>query len=196
MKPSYIVKRVSAPDWAQVPAVTLAHQPWLENNGVEASAQMCHDGETIYVRLTAKEKNIRATLTEPLSMVCNDSCLEFFFSPESGARYFNFEWNPLGTLYLGFGAERSTRTRLMVKDKEALFAPQPFETADGWGIEFKVPVTFIRMFFPAFDLRAATANFYKCGDQTEKPHYLAWSSLTSERPDYHRANDFGALVFE
>ena len=196
MKPTYFVKRVEKPDWDRIAKVELHHQPWLAPNDVKAYAQVCHDGEKIYVRMTAKEAKIRAMLTEPLSMVCQDSCLEFFFAPDCGARNFNFEWNPLGTLYLGFGAQRSTRVRMIVKDKDALFAPKPFETEDGWGIEFEIPASFIRMYIPSFEMFRANANFYKCGDKTDSPHYLAWSDLTGERPDYHRACDFGELRFE
>lgn len=196
MKPTYIVRRVEKPNWNEIAAVELTHQPWLEPNDVKAYAQLCHDGEKLYVRMTAKEKNIRATLTGPLEQVCNDSCLEFFFAPDCGMRYFNFEWNPLGALYLGFGAERSTRVRLLVKDKDALFAPKPFMTEDGWGIEFEIPASFVQMYFPTFDMSEMRGNFYKCGDKTEIPHYLAWSDLTSAKPDYHRYGDFGLLLFE
>ena len=197
MKPTYIVKRVTAPEWEKIETVTLHHQPWLTPNTVEAKAQLCHDGEKLYVRMTAKEEKIRKELTGILEQVCNDSCLEFFFAPcMEDACYFNFEVNPLGTLYLGFGAARNTRVRLLVKDKEALFAPKPFRTEEGWGIEFEIPASFIQMYIPTFDMSEANANFYKCGDKTEVPHYLAWSDLTSEKPDYHRAGDFGNLYFE
>ena len=191
----YHVVNVDKPDWSAIEKVELHHQPWLADNGVRAWAQACHDGERIHVRMTAKEEKIRATLTEPLDAVCTDSCMEFFFAPDMGdERYINFEWNPLSTLYLGFGGARNTRMRLIVKDKDELFAPKPFETEDGWGIEFSIPVSFIRQFFPRFFLEGeAAGNFYKCGDLTEVPHYLAWSDLTSEKPDYHRAGDFGNL---
>ena len=38
-------------------------------------------------------------------------------------------------------------------------------------------------------------NFYKCGDLTEIPHYLAWAPLSCDTPDYHRRQDFGCLKF-
>ena len=194
----YHVVNVDKPDWSVIEKVALNHQPWLADNGVRAWAQACHDGERIHVRMTAKEEKIRATLTEPLDAVCTDSCMEFFFAPDMGdERYINFEWNPLSTLYLGFGGTRNTRMRLIVKDKDELFAPKPFETEDGWGIEFSIPVSFIRQFFPRFFLEGeAAGNFYKCGDLTEVPHYLAWTDMTSARPDFHRRHDFGTLIFE
>jgi len=194
----YIVKKVETVDWNGIPEVELAHTPWLAPCDIGAKAQACHDGETLYVRMQAKESAIRATLTGPLEQVCNDSCLEFFFAPlADDKRYFNFEWNPLGTLYLGFGAERNTRVRQIVKDTKELFDPKPFKTEDGWGVEFSIPASYIRLYMPEFALAGeAACNFYKCGDKTEVQHYLAWKQLTGEHPDYHRRQDFGTIVFE
>lgn len=194
----YTVKRVDRPDWEKIPAVMLAHQPWLAPCDVAASAQLCHDGENLCVRMTAREKDVRATLTGPLDQVCEDSCLEFFLAPKADdVRYFNFEWNRLCNAYIGFGAARETRVRQIVRDPRALFAPAAFDTADGWGIEYRIPAAFIRMYMPDFELRGeAACNFYKCGDRTKTPHYLAWAKLTSDAPDYHRRWDFGRLIFE
>ena len=194
----YTVKKVDAPCWEKIEKVVLSHQPWLAPCDIAAQAQLCHDGENLYVRMEAKEENIRATLTGPLDQVCNDSCLEFFFAPETDdARYFNFEWNKLCNAYVGFGAERKTRARQILKSLEDVFAPVSSETEGGWAIEYKIPLSFIRMYMPdaAFAGRAA-CNFYKCGDETMTQHYLAWAPLSSEKPDYHRRWDFGMLVFE
>lgn len=198
MKCYEVVRTSGKPDWAHVPAVSLEHAPWLLPCDIEAKAQLCHDGERLYVRMQAKEREIRAELTGALDQVCNDSCLEFFFAPDTqDERYFNFEWNPLGTLYLGFGGKRETRVRQIVRDAGELLNPTPFKTEDGWGIEFSIPAQFVRMYFPEFALEGeAAGNFYKCGDQTIVPHYLAWSPLTSEKPDYHRRQDFGKLIFK
>ena len=62
---------------------------------------------------------------------------------------------------------------------------------------YQIPGDFLRMYMPEFDFTGSAAgNFYKCGDQTQVPHYLAWSSLTCDTPDYHRRGDFGTLVFD
>lgn len=198
MKPIYTVKRMTELDWDAVPVVELAHAPWLEPCAVTARARLCRDDEALWVRMEAKESPVRAELTGKLDPVCTDSCLEFFFAPlAEDHRYFNFEWNLLGTLCLGFGAERPTRVRQVVKDAEALFHPRPFRTEGGWGITFRIPLTFLRMYFPDCDFRGeAACNFYKCGDATPVPHYLAWSPLTSDSPDFHRRQDFGRVLFE
>ena len=194
----YRVTRVDRPDWANTEAVTLTHQPWLTPCDIGAQAQMCHDGEKMYIRMTTREAHVRATLTGALDQVCNDSCLEFFFAPKTDdARYFNFEWNKLCNAYVGFGGARKTRVRQILKNPTLLLEPQSFDTADGWGVEFVVPKSYIQMYMPDFELKGeAAGNFYKCGDETEIPHYLAWAALSSEKPDFHRRGDFGTLVFE
>ena len=109
----------------------------------------------------------------------------------------DFEWNKLCNAYVGFGAERKTRVRQILKSLQETFEPKSMDTEDGWTIEYKIPLSFIRTYMPdaAFEGQAA-CNFYKCGDETVVPHYLAWAPLSSERPDYHRRWDFGTLVFE
>ena len=194
---TYTVKRMTTPDWDAVPVVTLTHQRWLPPCDIAAKAQACHDGERLHVRMEAQERDIRATLTGPLEPVCQDSCLEFFFAPDpADGRYLNFEWNPLGTLYLGFGLGRGSRVRQAPEDARALLSPRPFTTAQGWGIEFGIPASLIRLYWPGFTLSGeAAGNFYKCGDRTATPHYLAWAPLSSDAPDFHRRKDFGRLVF-
>ena len=194
----YIVRRMEKPDWDAVEAVQLTHQPWLTPCAIEARAQLCHDGGNLYVRMEAKEERIRAELTGELDQVCNDSCLEFFFAPKAeDQRYFNFEWNKLCNAYVGFGGERKTRARQILKRPKELFQPVSFESDAGWGITYRIPLTYIQMYMPDFTLSGeAACNFYKCGDMTEIPHYLAWAPLSSEKPDYHRRQDFGTLIFE
>ena len=193
----YAVKRMERPDWGRADRVELTDTGWLPPAPVRAWAQLCHDGENLYVRMEAEEAPVRATLTGLLDQVCDDSCLEFFFAPEAeDGRYFNFEFNPLGALNLGFGGPRPTRVRQIVKQPEELFRPEPFQTAAGWGIQFQVPAEFVRRYFPCFQLAGESAcNFYKCGDQTPRPHYLSWNPMTADSPDFHRRQDFGLLRF-
>lgn len=193
----YTIPRMETPDWSAVPTAQLQHTGWLIPCPVAAWFQACHNGEYLFLRLEAEESPIRATLTGKLDQVCNDSCLEFFFAPlMDDKRYFNFECNPLGNMYLGFGAERPTRVRQIVKNPD-MFQIQPFTTEKGWGVTLAIPADFIRLYMPEFQLSGqAAANIYKCGDETEVPHYLAWSPLTCENPDYHRRQDFGTLIFE
>lgn len=191
----YTVLYQSRPDWDTVPVVELRHTGWLADTPVRAWAQLCYDDHGFWVRMEAEEAPVRATLREPLDQICNDSCLEFFLAPDpNDPRYLNFEFNPLGSLYLGFGSTRPTRVRQIVGDAAALFRPAPFFTEGGWGIVYCIPFDFIRNYFPYFVPEGELAgNFYKCGDLTPQPHYLAWAPLHTDTPDFHRRADFGVL---
>ena len=194
----YTIAYQSTPNWDTVPAVELRHTGWLEKVPVCAWAQLCRDDSALWVRMVAEETAICATLQDPLDQICNDSCLEFFLAPDpSDNRYLNFEFNPLGNLYLGFGSTRPTRVRQIVGDKNLLFRPEPFFTEKGWGIVYCIPFDFIRNYFPAFEPCGEMAgNFYKCGDLTEQPHYLSWMNMCTDTPDFHRRQDFGTLIFK
>ena len=193
----YRIQYMKVPEWNGVPAVELRHTGWLEASPVHAWAKLCYDDEQLWVRMEAEESPVRATLTEPLDEVYEDSCLEFFLAPDpSDSRYINFEFNPLGNVYLGFGSTRPTRVRQIVGDREALFRPASFFTEKGWGIVYRIPFGFIRNYFPDFEPKGEMhGNFYKCGDKTERPHYLSWHPITVDTPDFHRRQDFGVLQF-
>ena len=77
MKPYTIRVVTGEPDWTAVPQLEVSNILWTPDWGIRAFGQFCHDAENLYVRLRAQEQDIRAEHTAPLSMVCEDSCLEF-----------------------------------------------------------------------------------------------------------------------
>lgn len=184
------------PVWAEIPVLRIDHILWKPDCGITASAQICHDEQYLYVHLRATEAKIRAEYTAPLSPVHQDSCLEFFFMPEDEDRYFNFEINPNGCLHIGFGRGRRDRVVLFREDMREMFAIRTGRTPDGWEASYRIPLSFLRLFQPGFTFTGALrANVYKCGDLTEQEHYLSWHPVTSARPDFHRPEDFGRMVF-
>ncbi|MBR6089456.1 MAG: hypothetical protein IKP86_05955, partial [Anaerolineaceae bacterium] len=69
-------------------------------------------------------------------------------------------------------------------------------TEDGWEGYYQIPLEYIRLFYPEFDFSGALrANIYKCGDQTVNKHYLSWNPIDSEKPDFHRPEDFGIMYY-
>ena len=164
-----------------------------------ACAWSSRSDEKIYVHQVAREKNIRAELTDKLGSICTDSCMEFFFSPvpEDG-RYFNIELNLNGAIFLGFGHGRADSIRLIPEDHKKLFNIRTNKTADGWEIFYEIPLEFLHVFYPDYDFksgRVIRANCFKCGDLTAQPHYMMWNETTSETPDFHRPQDFGRMIF-
>lgn len=193
----YVISRVNgAPDWAVIPALRIDEQLWRPPVDIAAFARIGWDDERLYVRLNAVEAHIRAEHRGPLGMPCEDSCLEFFFSPTMGdPRYFNIEYNPNASLYLGFGDGRNANRLLPERD---WFNAAATRTEEGWQVEYTIPFEFVRMFVPGFKPgpgSAMRANCYKCGDLTVAEHYLAWNPCTSAQPNFHRPQDFGLMRF-
>lgn len=198
MKKVYEICKSAKPEWEKVEGVNLNHTAWLPEIDVSAVAKACYNDEKLYLRLEAKEEFIREELTGPYQMVCEDSCLEFFFAPmPDDERYFNFEFNPKGAMYLGFGTGRILHARQIVENYDKLFSLKTFKTEKGWGVEFEIPYSFIRLYFPDFKPEGKShCNFYKCGDKTRVMHYLSWSDMTGENPDFHRRCDFSEIIYK
>ena len=161
--------------------------------------------DQILLKYYVNEENIMAKETQVNGDVYRDSCVEFFISPDQNDVYYNFEFNCIGTTHVGYG-QVGTKRRLidpeilkLISVKSSL-GDQPFEERTGghqWEIMIMIPKECL-----AFDkdivLKGlkAKANFYKCGDDTSKPHYITWNSVGTEIPDYHQPEYFGEILFK
>ncbi len=173
---------------------------WIPSEQIQMMAQICYDQDALYVHMQAVEPEIRAEYDAPLSMICEDSCMEFFFGPDpDDDRYLNFEINPNCRTFIGLGSCRGDNVRLAPMNEEELFQKKAARTADGWEVSYRIPLTFLRALFPGYELRSGTvirANCYKCGDLTPSPHYLSWNPVVHPTPDFHRSCDFGMMILE
>ena len=199
MKTYEVTKISGQPDWEKIPVLAIDSYLWSDVRSIVPSARVAWDQDALYVRMEAIEPHILRRFTGDLDMVCQDSCLEFFFCPEEGQRYFNFEVNPNGAIYVGFGGLRNNRFRLYSNQFRELFSVKPFEIDGGWGIELRIPVSFIQIYVPDFQLYSGLtlrANFYKCGDETQQVHYMSWNPVELPKPDYHQPDFFGSLILK
>lgn len=194
-----IVKKPEILDWNLIPSASISHPYHSEDVDISASAQLCYDDSFIYVHLSAKETNIRAEGTGIYDAPCEDSCLEFFFSPINGdARYLNFEYNPNGVGFVGMASCVDDLVRFIPETKFP-FSPEINRTEDGWDLSYAIPFSYVRRYFPNFSPFSGyemRGNFYKCADLTNPPHYFTWNELTGDELSFHRSCDFGLLVFE
>jgi hypothetical protein len=215
MAPRYEIVRVrkdinvGAPPaaWLGISSLAVGHYQWVANGyepGVEA--RLCYSARFLYVRFEVEEKKVRARFTRFQDPVYKDSCVEFFVDafPDLGRGYLNFEANALGTFLAAFGPDRDHRRPLAKADlrgfraKASLEAPVDGEIADGrWTLAYRLPLALFRTVYgrEVAPGQSAAGNFYKCGDETEFPHYGAWSPVGTPRPDFHRPEFFGSLVF-
>ncbi|SHG00090.1 Carbohydrate-binding family 9 [Mariniphaga anaerophila] len=166
--------------------------------------RIAHADDEILLKYYVAEKHLRARETRINGDVYKDSCVEFFISPD-GKDYYNFEFSCIGTIHLGYGPGRGNRKFVdpeLVKKIEirSSLGSAPFNDKSGdfeWEMMIRIPVeVFQYSNLKSFDGLKASANFYKCGDETAVAHYVTWNPVKTENPDYHQPAFFGKLEFE
>lgn len=185
----------------------IINNPWNFSYTPKAEAELTRDDTGFNVTLRAWEDEIRFVGRDRNDPVYQDSCLEFFFSPFTGENrpYFNFEINPVGSLYTGFSAD-GTRAGSGPVAKELpreYFEVKSMSVADAenykgpfWEVSYHVPFEYMQKFLPDVnfaELKEITANFYKCGDLTKDEHYLSWNDIKTETPNFHVPQFFGVV---
>lgn len=192
---TYIKNEMRPEVWSSIPKVMIdtVLEP-IPPVPYKTEAQLAYNDEKIFVHLKTNERKIRAVNTDRNDPVCEDSCMEFFFAPDNDdVRYFNFEINPIGTLLLYVCNKRIEM--IPTTDDESIFNIKSIITKDGWELFYEIPFTFIKKYFNKIS-PVMLANFYKCGEQTEVEHYIAWSKKPDSPRDFHRPEDFGQIIFE
>ncbi len=168
------------------------------------SFRIAHTGDEIWLKFYVTEKHILARETNINGAVHKDSCVEFFVSLD-GKNYYNFEFNCIGTIHLAYGPGRGKRQFAapeIIKQIgiEPSLGNQPFEEKTGafdWELMIRIPVkSFTFDSISPLNNKKATANFYKCGDDSSEPHYVTWNPVKTANPDYHRPEFFGKIWFE
>lgn len=165
--------------------------------------KMAHNNENIYLYYDVMEPEMIAKYSNHNDPVYKDSCVEFFIALENDTNYYNFEFNCLGTCLLGWGSDRHHRQLLDTKTIDLIKVKTKIKRTnqDGlplfnWKIFIKIPLdTFSYNTLNSFENIKAKANFYKCGDALSKPHYISWSPIKSDKPDFHLKSYFGDVFF-
>jgi len=193
---------IDSKEWEKAEVGYVNKEPWTEGlfPSPKTVFKLLRGPEGLSVFMHSEEVNLRSE-EEENGEVCNDSCMEFFYKPSPwDTRYFNFEVNPKGVMHLGLGENRFNRT--MIAERKTLDIVTNVDTS-GWSVKYYIPDAFIKELFPDEEKLSsgnksfvARANFYKCGDKTEEPHYAMWSNIETELGDFHIPDFFGALIFE
>ena len=188
---------------------------WPErNNGYkpEVRFRIAYSQQMLFIEYYVKEANIKALYSEDKdSKPFKDSCCEFFFSPECNNNYYNMELNCIGKGTFAFrrGGRKGPKIAYGEEIMKRIFrystlGEAPIETSvkeNGELFEWKLTVAiplecFTETPMEALQGKTMRANFYKCGDDMPKPHFLTWNRIELEKPDFHTPDFFGALHFE
>jgi len=206
LKSAYpLLKEISAMMDKQNERILIDTINWKEYNyKPEVAFSIAYSDHEIFLKYYITENYFKAEKTETNQMVCEDSCIEFFVSPEDDGIYYNLEFNGIGTCLMGSGTGRVDLTRanpeIISKIRRLTSAGEkPVKEKVGkfeWTVTIAIP---FEVFFlhKIIDLEGKTfrANFYKCGDMLTVPHYVTWNPVGTEKPDYHQPKYFGLLKF-
>jgi hypothetical protein len=179
--------------------------PWPAINGDDyrpvTIAKMASDDNSLFIFMGTSETEIRAEKKGLSRQVFTDSCMEFFLTADPGnsTQYINWEFNPVGAMYLAVGTHRYDRHEIQIDNYMELFQVKTNIHNNGWNIEYRIPFAFLHSCFPLLKLKQGhimRGNFYKCGDKTARPHYGCWSPIDLPYPDFHCPAFFSALILE
>ena len=188
-------------EWNAVACVNWAEFPYQP----EVKFRAAHTGDAILLHYQVTEASVRAVALADDGRVWEDACVEFFLSPEGNDFYYNFECNCATKLLLHggpAGGERPTASEEVLKSVKrwSSLGTEPFEERVGectWEVALVIPASAIfRHEIETFNGKTMRANFYKCGDKLQTPHYLSWAPIELPKPKFHCPEFFGELVFE
>jgi len=172
-------------------------------------AKMMYNDENLYLIFRVQDRYVRCITNEYNGLVWKDSCVEFFFSPDTSLplRYFNLEINCGGTPLMHYNVIPRKEFTVIPPDDikmieiahslPQLVDPEIKEPVT-WTVEYRIPYTILekhsKVIHPG---RGITwrANFYKISENSSNPHYMTWSVVDNINPDFHLPQFFGLLKF-
>ena len=167
--------------------------------------RVAHTEDAILLHFKVTEASVRARYGEDNGSVWTDSCVEFFSIPAGDGIYYNIECNCIGTVLVGVGPQRNNREHAPADvtaqiQRWSSLGRTPLEERVEevtWEVALVVPYTvFFKHQITSLDGKEIKANFYKCGDELQTPHFLSWNPIEIEQPDFHRPDFFGTLEME
>ncbi|MFA6730325.1 MAG: carbohydrate-binding family 9-like protein [Eubacteriales bacterium] len=195
-------------EWEElhIPKAFINCYPWGEGyKPVSYGQAVIIHNAGLALRLVSYEENPKAVYSRYGDPVYKDSCLEFFASlnPGSGL-YLNLEVNSNGAFLAAVRKERKFKTPIdkLIDIGEIKIVPGKGKDVKGnsfWFIKAFLPFSAIEKLFGVggdFFIPGTVfkGNFYKCGDETETPHYGSHFPINLPEPDFHRPEFFGDFV--
>ena len=194
-----VQEKTSHVAWDQIASIKIDSYIWGKDYMPETKAWLYHiTGQGFMLKMRCEERAPRATYTEANQPVYKDSCMEFFanyYPGEEGTGYINFEMNSNGAVLCEYGQPGD---RFYLKDRGFdVPTPQVTKGEDFWEIELCIPDAFIKeVYGKDFIAPMIKGNFYKCGDDTDIPHYGSWAPIDHPTPAFHKPVFFGELVVQ
>lgn len=164
----------------------------------EVSFSVTYSEEGFNVHFKVNEINPRREHNCNFSPVCEDSCVEWFvnFDPLHTENYFNIEINANSCADVSFRKNRYIKKDLTEEEIKMLcIKSQIFKNY--WTVDYIVPFVLIKKYFSQYKFEKGQkflANVYKCGDNTNPPHYACWKMVDPVTEEFHSPEHFGIMV--
>ena len=185
----------------RVPSHKVACVNWEEYPyAPEVTFRIAHSDDALAVMFEVEEDHLRAVAMSAEENVWEDSCVEFFVKNPVGEGYYNFELNAIGTLLAARRTSRESATHFSAAQlaeivRYTAFDHAPIDICDQnswWAVEL-IPFSLLGLSSPPAKL---DVNLYKCGDNLDRPHFLSWSPITLDKPNFHCPEFFGEIIFD
>lgn len=201
---------VAGTQWELATEAAIDICPWNDAESEEPTAvRSLYDEEALYLQYHVTDRAIFAGADSLNGPVWEDSCVEFFASPDPERRphYVNFEANCVGTFLLGFGPHRDERKRIThdeaesVRVRTSVGGPTKVTSSDdeSWWLAAAIPFEALSTFTGvSLQPRSGTVwrgNFFRLGGRSQRL-FATWNPVDAPEPDFHRPTDFGRVVFE
>lgn len=164
---------------------------------------MAYSDKFLYVNYFVRCNYLRAVNYKNNSPVAEDSCVEFFLQTPGSEEYWNFEFNCIGAINASHRKDRKhpirlTDMELATVKRYATCGNNPFQELEGifnWGLAIAIPFELIGVDVSKRPIEMK-GNLYKCASATSMPHYLSWTPIKTDKPDFHRPEYFGKIILE
>ena len=196
--------------WKKVKPLEIQHYMGVKpQHRPRTQVRLLYDDEYIYVIFRVEDRFVKAIAKELHGPVWKDSCVEFFFTPGPDVKigYFNLEANCGGTILFCYQSAQNQNQRFLdifdckrveiVHSLPKLIYPE-ISGPVTWMLEYRIPIEILEKYcqvtkpVPGVTWRV---NFYKCADAASHPHWLTWSPVAFDSPNFHLPEYFGTLEF-
>ncbi|MEQ8788928.1 MAG: carbohydrate-binding family 9-like protein [Pirellulaceae bacterium] len=216
--PTYVVRRAACPivvdgrlseaAWRATPEVGPFTFAWYKSGPKEPTqARLLWDDEHLYAAFFCHDAHVSAKFTRRDEPVYRDDCVEVFCAPNPlrGEAYFNFEMNARAMLldqhhprgrFSGLDQEWNSRGVRIATHVMGTLNDDDDEDL-GWTLEVAIPwenFAGVARRLPPLAHDRWRLNLNRCGGDTN-PQYSQWSPSMTTKPDFHRLESFGEIVF-